>query len=224
MRALSDKVGTLEIAVSPPDAALTVDGEAPSKRGPLRFVAGPHTVAASRPGYQPVSLKIELAGGETRKLVLTLEAGAPRAPEPAPTSPPAAVVSPPASSVAPPSTAAQLQGNGPLAPPSVAGPPPPRAPGRSLKIAGLTVGIAGVGAVVAGIVFGADALAAQNDVVKTYDPARERTGKNDQLAEAILLGVGGAAVVTGVVLIAVGARQAKHARASSRAEVMTVSF
>jgi tetratricopeptide (TPR) repeat protein len=112
----------------------------------------------------------------------------------------------------------------PAAPAIVAPAPEPKRPaGRAKKIAGLIVGVAGVGLVAAGIAFGVLAQAAGDDLTKLaanmrpWDPAKQSDGQTDQALEGALLGVGAAAVVTAVVLYAVGAHEARAARRISAA-------
>ena len=100
----------------------------------------------------------------------------------------------------------------PLAPPQ----PPP--PGRTLRWAGIGTGAAGVGALVVGIAFGALAQSASSSLTSTshnggfYDPAKYSSGHTDQIVEGVTLGIGAAAVATGVVLYVLGRRAARHER------------
>jgi tetratricopeptide (TPR) repeat protein len=90
--------------------------------------------------------------------------------------------------------------------------------GRTKKIAGLVVGGVGVAALVSGVAFCVLAKNASNDIANldrmmgTYDPAKYQAGQLDQTLGAVFLGVGGAAVVAGVVVYALGHRQAQAAR------------
>jgi len=92
----------------------------------------------------------------------------------------------------------------------------PRPSGRPLRIAGIVIGVAGVGALAAGIGLGAAALDAQNKLsslatsMGSWTPAQASlytTGQHDAAAATALYVVGGAAVATGVVLYAVGWRR-----------------
>jgi hypothetical protein len=87
--------------------------------------------------------------------------------------------------------------------------------GRTLRVAGIAVGVVGVAALAGGIACGVLAQQNADDITKatqmmgTYPSAKDATGKSEQIAEGVLLGVGGAAVVTGVVLVVMGQR-ARH--------------
>jgi tetratricopeptide (TPR) repeat protein len=89
--------------------------------------------------------------------------------------------------------------------------------GRGKRIAGAVVGAAGLAIIAGGIVTGvlaknaSDAVSAADRAHQPYDQAMYNAGKTDQIIEGVLLGVGGAAVVTGVVLFVVGHREAKRA-------------
>lgn len=100
-------------------------------------------------------------------------------------------------------------------------PPPPAAPappGRNLRIAGIATGAVGVGSLVVGIAFGALAESASSSLSSTshaggfYDPGKYSSGHTDQIVEGVTLGIGGAAVATGVVLYVLGRRAAGHER------------
>jgi tetratricopeptide (TPR) repeat protein len=92
-------------------------------------------------------------------------------------------------------------------------------PGRTKKIAGLITAGVGVAALVVGGTFGGLAAKAGDDLTKldqnmqTFDPAKQSAGKTDQLLEAMFLGIGGAAVIAGLVVYVLGHREA---RAGSR--------
>jgi tetratricopeptide (TPR) repeat protein len=100
----------------------------------------------------------------------------------------------------------------PTAPALVARPAAPRA--RAAIIAGATVGGLGLALVGAGVAFGvlaqraSDDLSALDRMMGTYDSARYRAGQTDQTLEAVCLGIGGAALVTGVLVLALGRREA----------------
>jgi tetratricopeptide (TPR) repeat protein len=89
---------------------------------------------------------------------------------------------------------------------------------RKKTLAGIAVGSAGVAVIVGGIVCGALAQQAGNDLSRinqqmgVFDPSKESAGRSEQIAEGVLLGVGGAAVVTGVVLLVLGRRDSRAAR------------
>src|SRR5207302_6202374 len=81
--------------------------------------------------------------------------------------------------------------------------------GRSLKIAGIAAGAAGLVAIAAGGVLGGYARA-NSDVIshatrdQVFNPAVERTAKTEQTAAIALWSIGGAALVGGVALWLVG--------------------
>lgn len=96
--------------------------------------------------------------------------------------------------------------------------------GRNKRVAGIVVGAVGLGAVAAGATFGGlakqagDDLSRINDMMLHFDAAKERAGQTDQVLETVLLTVGGAAVVCGVTLYAIGWREqrASEKRAGAR--------
>jgi tetratricopeptide (TPR) repeat protein len=100
------------------------------------------------------------------------------------------------------------------APPKLREPPPP---GRTKKISGIVVGTLGVALVATGSAFAAlakksgDDLTALNDAHKKFAPNLESDGKRDQIIAGVTLGLGGAAVATGVVLYVLGHREARAA-------------
>jgi hypothetical protein len=96
-------------------------------------------------------------------------------------------------------------------------PPPkrrePLAPGRIKEISGIAVGTAGVGLLGAGIAFGVLAKNASDDLTRLAKAGmfaynKQQDGKRDQVLEAVLLGIGGAAIATGAVLYVLGRRDA----------------
>jgi hypothetical protein len=80
----------------------------------------------------------------------------------------------------------------------------PQSTGTGRKVAAWLIGIAGVGAVGAGGYFAYMALDRFSKIQKKYDPSLEKEGKNDRLASGILFGVGGAAVLTAIIIGATG--------------------
>jgi tetratricopeptide (TPR) repeat protein len=114
------------------------------------------------------------------------------------------------------------------APPSKTEPTPPVpaqplkrdvAAGRNLTTAGIAITAVGAAALIGGVACGVLAKQNSDDLTKLaqtmgrYSAAKDTAGKNEQIAEGVLLGVGGAAVVTGVVLIMVGQRAHRRALA-----------
>jgi tetratricopeptide (TPR) repeat protein len=89
---------------------------------------------------------------------------------------------------------------------------PPRKPGRAKTMAALAVGAAGFAALGGGIACGVLAQQAAQDVrnLKMFDPAVEQRGKTDDILSGVFYAVGGAALVSGVVLYAVGSRESKR--------------
>jgi tetratricopeptide (TPR) repeat protein len=70
--------GHLALAVQPPRARLTLDGQALAVQtgttaAPLRVSPGSHTVGVELEGYQPARRAVEAPAGETVALTLTLE-------------------------------------------------------------------------------------------------------------------------------------------------------
>jgi tetratricopeptide (TPR) repeat protein len=90
--------------------------------------------------------------------------------------------------------------------------------GRTKKISGLAVGAVGAAALATGIAFGVLANNAGNDLSRVdqqmgvFDASKQRTGQTDQLIEGVMLGVGGAALVAGVVVYVLGHREARVSR------------
>ena len=77
--ALFDKVktgvvGSLALAVDPPDAQLEVNGQPASvSSGPVPLTAGEYTVKATRLGYRPAEETVSVIAGETKQFSLTLD-------------------------------------------------------------------------------------------------------------------------------------------------------
>jgi tetratricopeptide (TPR) repeat protein len=90
-------------------------------------------------------------------------------------------------------------------------------PGRNKKIAGIVVAAVGVGAVGAGIALSilakqaSDSVTADAKAHLPFDPAKESTGRTDQIVGPVLIGVGAAAVVAGGVVYFLGHRDARAA-------------
>jgi hypothetical protein len=67
------------------------------------------------------------------------------------------------------------------------------------------------------------AIGASNDVNaeatagQAFDPAKESTGKTDQVIAGVMYGIGGAAVVAGAVMLYLGVRDDKKAAETSHA-------
>jgi tetratricopeptide (TPR) repeat protein len=90
--------------------------------------------------------------------------------------------------------------------------------GRTKKIGGLAVGAVGVAALATGIAFGVLAKNAGDDLSRVdqqmgvFDASKQRAGQTDQIIEGVMLGVGGAALVAGVVVYVLGHREARASR------------
>jgi hypothetical protein len=158
---------------------------------------------------------------------------------PAPTSPPAAApAAPPPAAMGSP---APTPGQAPYAPPTEAWPatpaypypsgaapgapqtqpgfvratatPAPTAtsPGRGLRVAGIVCGSVGVGAIGAGIFFGAEASAYSHSVEtgKIFNPNFDSRGKLYETLQWVGYGVGAGLVATGAVLYGIGAVSAR---------------
>ncbi len=102
----------------------------------------------------------------------------------------------------------------------------PSGNGRGKLIGGIVIGVVGLGLAATGIAFGVlaqnagDQLTTANHNGQPFDPAKESTGKSDQILEGVFIGIGAAAAVTGVVLIAIGA----HERRAAHGFALTPSF
>jgi len=89
----------------------------------------------------------------------------------------------------------------------VANPPqPPASPGRTLRIAGIACGVAGVGSIATGIYFYTRARSfsdkvSSQDVTNSSD---ESSGKNAETMQWVFYSIGGAALATGTVLYLLG--------------------
>ena len=87
-----------------------------------------------------------------------------------------------------------------------------------MLIAGVAVAVVGAAGVIVGGAMGALAKQASDDLTRAshdgqaYDAAKYHTGHTEQLASSVLFGVGGAALVTGVVVAILGARQQRAER------------
>ncbi|MBI2893666.1 MAG: hypothetical protein HYY06_08950 [Deltaproteobacteria bacterium] len=104
---LERSVGTLELAVAPDDATVTIDGDRPEARDGRTFLlpAGNHAIVVAAPGRLSASRSVEIVAGATASVTVRLEAEAPP-PEPAP---PASLPTPapPLETLAPPPAASR---------------------------------------------------------------------------------------------------------------------
>lgn len=88
--------------------------------------------------------------------------------------------------------------------------PPPASPGRSLRLTGLTVGAVGIIGAGLGLGFALHGRTLNNDVEKTYDPAKVHAGDRANTI-AYLGGIGGGLLIaTGAALYLWGHRQANE--------------
>ena len=112
------------------------------------------------------------------------------------------------------------------APSSTDAAPNPHA-GRSKRIAGVVIAAAGLAIIGGGIVSGvlaknaSDKISTENANHLPYDESTYNAGKTDQIIEGVLLGVGGAALVTGGVLYFVGRHEAKQASVATVAPLLS---
>jgi len=63
---------TLDLAVSPPEASVTIDGEAASA-GEQQVSCGSHSIRATLAGHTPIVVSLDLQGGNVVELPLTLQ-------------------------------------------------------------------------------------------------------------------------------------------------------
>jgi hypothetical protein len=112
----------------------------------------------------------------------------------------------------------------PVPAPAPAEPPKPSwsetHPGGVMTFAGIGLGAIGLACLATGIAFGVMAKGAGDDLTKadqtmgTFDPGKQSSGKNDQLIEGVMLGIGGAVLAGGAALVVFGQLKARHARAN----------
>jgi tetratricopeptide (TPR) repeat protein len=173
------KVKVATVPEAPPNLKVAIDGVA--QPGPeLSVPPGKHKLTLTADGFAEASQEIEVNFAETREVSVALTPQAP---------PPVAAVAPP---VEPPPAAVE--------PP----PPPPAAPvePRSPVPAYVTLGLAGVGAVV-GTIFGIQALGAKGDFDDAKKPTSEMADDVDRnaliadmsFAVALTFGVTGAVLL-----------------------------
>jgi hypothetical protein len=158
-------------------ANVSVDGVVQPGEAPLtlKLTPGKHRVTVSAKGYQSKDLDIEVKAGDKLKQSVALVREEP---------PPAAV--PP-----------------PVAPAPAPTPPPKPAEERSLVPAYVTLGIAGVGAIV-GTIFGIQALGAKSDFDDNPTTDNADKAERNALIADMSFGVALTLGITGIVLLASG--------------------
>jgi hypothetical protein len=180
-------IGEVALDTNPMLANVSVDGVVQPGEAPLtlKLTPGKHRVTVSAKGYQSKDLDIEVKAGDKLKQSVALVREEP---------PPAAV--PP-----------------PVAPAPAPTPPPKPAEERSLVPAYVTLGIAGVGAIV-GTIFGIQALGAKSDFNKTPTTELADDAERDALICDMAFGVAITLGVTGVVLLTSDDEPAPAAKAA----------
>lgn len=99
--------------------------------------------------------------------------------------------------------------------------------GRGKRIAGVVIAATGLAIIGGGIASGvlaknaSDKISADNRSHQPFDQATYNTGKTEQILEGVLLGVGGAALITGGVLYFVGHHEAKRAQMATVAPMLS---
>lgn len=167
------KVKVATVPEAPPNLRISVDG-VPQASKELALAPGKHKLTVGADGFAEASQDVEVNFAEARDISVTLTAVEP---------PPVAVVPPP---VEPP----------PVAPPPEPPPPEPRSPIPAY----VTLGLAGVGAVV-GTIFGIQALGSKSDF--DDDPTTDNADAADRnaliadmsFAVALTFGVTGAVLL-----------------------------
>jgi tetratricopeptide (TPR) repeat protein len=115
-------------------------------------------------------------------------------------SPPPVAPTPPAAVVLP--VPAPVQPPPPVAQPEAA----PANPGRGLRIAGIVLGSVGLAGIGTGIIFGVHSKTLYDEARQgSYNKAKDDSSKTFQTLEWVSIGVGGAAVATGIILYIIGA-------------------
>ncbi|MGN6106258.1 MAG: hypothetical protein ACTHU0_14210 [Kofleriaceae bacterium] len=133
------------------------------------------------------------------------------APPPTPKATPIPTSSPSTPPMTTPSTSIPTAPTTPMLPPSPA--PSPHLPGRNKQLAGLVTGGVGLLAIGAGAYFAIDARRTAHDVTNgsgEWDPSVGDAGERASARAALLLGIGGAAVLTGSLLYVLGRRDAER--------------
>lgn len=182
--------GELNVMTNPPGASVSVDGEAQPGETPmiLKLAPGPHKVSVSSPGYESQDFEVDVAGGKRTEKNLELKAADIGGAAPVP---------------------------GPEPTETPAEPAPPAKP-RSKVPAYVTLGIAGVGAVV-GTIFGIKALGAKSKFSDEPTTDHADDVERNALIADMAFGVAITLGVTGIVLLTSGdsAEPAKEGKAKT---------
>ena len=167
--------GEVSVVSTPAGAAVTVDGEPKPGETPmaLKLAPGKHSITVVAEGYESMTVEVDVTTAGKSEQKLELVAKPPPEPEPEP------VTAPP--------------------------PPPPEPPKeekeeRSMLPAYITLGLAGVGAVV-GTIFGVQALGSKSDFDdKPTNKSADDVERNALIAD-MAFGVALTLGVTGIVLL-----------------------
>jgi hypothetical protein len=180
-------VGEVAVETNPMLASISVDGVAQPGEAPmtLKLTPGKHRMTVSAKGYAPKDIDLDVKGGDKLKQTVALE------------------------HEAPPIVAAAVV----AAPPPEQPPPPKPQEERSMVPAYVTLGIAGVGAIV-GTIFGIQALGAKSDFDKTPTTELADKAERDALICDMAFGVAITLGVTGVVLLTSDDEPAAAAKAA----------
>jgi len=181
-------VGEVALDTNPMLANVAVDGVVQPGEAPLtlKLTPGKHRITVSAKGYQPKDVDLDVKAGDKTKQAVTLVRD-----EPVPAVVP--VAAPPPAQEAP--------------------PPPKPTEERSMVPAYVTLGIAGVGAIV-GTIFGIQALGAKSDFNKTPTTELADDAERDALICDMAFGVAITLGVTGVVLLTSDDEPAPAAKAA----------
>jgi hypothetical protein len=175
-------VGRVRITSSPAGAIVTVDGKEAPNATPLGLLLRPgdHRIEFALAGHDPETQTLTVKGGTEVEVNVTLKE---TPPPPPPPPPPVASSAPAASSSAPPEAA-----------------PPVPEPVQTKVPAYITLGLAGVGALV-GVGFGLKALSAKSDFNKVPTSSKADDAERNSLLADMAFGVAITLGITGTVLL-----------------------
>lgn len=173
--------GELVLTVTPPNAAVAVDGEPKQGGSPvtLKLTSGKHKIKLSAEGFEAKEIDVDVKSGDKLDQTVKLTEASTIPVEAAPPMKPGATP-PPVET-----------------PPGPAEPPPEK---KSKVPAYVTLGIAGAGAIV-GTVFGIKALSAKSDFDKNPTSDNADTVERNALIADMSFGVAITLGVTGIVLL-----------------------